>query len=239
MDTEPFIVDLWQYIKGVLFVGEISYSFPLWYLLGLAVALAIIALLVKAKIRLWMILAISMAFLFLGELYKNATPAEGTLWYSVYSIYTELFVSTRNGFFVGFPLVMVGIIFSRFIKSPSRYGILFGIGQLFIGWILFVYHIPMWMYVSGAGLFCCSANTSLRDSTLYKKLRIQSVWIFLVHMYLIFVFAMIDLALPDYSICKSVFLTWVVVGTLTLLTTISLEYLRNNKGWSFLSKLIS
>ena len=239
MNKMPFWWDAGEYIKGVLFVGEIAYSYPLWYLLGLVVALTIVALLIKLKLRLWVILAISMIFLASGELYKNATPAEGTFWFSVYNIYTELFVSTRNGFFVGFPLVMVGILFSRFMISQSRYGIMFGIGLLFIAWILFVCNIPMWMYVSGGGVFYCSTNIPLGDSTAYKKLRIQSVWIFLVHMYFIFVFAMIDLALPDYSICKSVFLTWFVVGTLTLLTTISLEYLRNKRGWNFLSRLIS
>lgn len=153
MDTEPFIVDLWQYIRGVLFVGEISYSFPLWYLFGLAVALTIIALLIKAKLRLWMILAISMLFLALGELHKYASPADGTLWCSVYNIYTELFVSTRNGIFVGFPLVMVGVLFSKLMTSPSKYGIMLGIGLVVIGWLLFVYDIPMWMYVSGGVSF--------------------------------------------------------------------------------------
>lgn len=153
MDAEPFYIDLWQYFRGVIFVGEIEYSYPLWYLLGLVVALTMVALFLKIRLKLELILVISLVFLLIGELYKSVLPVEGTVYYNIYNFYTGLFCSTRNGFFVGFPLVMIGMIFGKYMSSQTKMGILLGLCLLIFGWLMFVKAIPMWMYITGGGHF--------------------------------------------------------------------------------------
>ncbi len=240
LNKREFYLDFIEYVKGVLFVGEIAYAFPLWYLLGLCVAFSLICIGLKLKLNMISILIISFIFLAIGELYKYTNQSELCYpWNDIYSTYTDLFKSTRNGFFEGFPLVMGGVFLYKVFGKDNRWTLLIATMMLIIGAMMFNQEMPMWMYVIGGGLFLFSISFNISDNSIYKRLRVQSIWIFLLHMYFIFVFAMLDVLIPEFFICKYVFILWAVVGLLTLSVSLSLEYLRGNKGWNFLDRFIS
>ena len=96
------------FIRNTLLVGENFMSWPLWYLLALIVAVSIIYMLLKLKVsKKWIVvISILMAFVGVGIDYCY----ENELFNPLTEIYFKLFLKTRNGFFIGFLFVSLGML---------------------------------------------------------------------------------------------------------------------------------
>ena len=113
------IVMISSMVRGWLFVGQNYGSWIMWYILAYIVAL----LLIKDLHRMFsypVIIGISFLMLTIGWLYSFNHDT-----YSI-ALYDNLFKSTRNGFFWGFPCVCAGFVVSMMFgqQRTSRTSIL-------------------------------------------------------------------------------------------------------------------
>ena len=90
-----------QYIQNVVFVGENYLSWPLWYLLGLLQAGIIIWIGEKIRLPLWGYLILALMFYLLPDYLQLESN----------HLYLSLFKTIRNGFFLGFPCMVLGGLF--------------------------------------------------------------------------------------------------------------------------------
>ena len=99
------------FFRNFLLVGENYMSWPLWYLLALIVAVSIIYILLRLKVsKGWIvIISIMMALIGVGLDYCK----ENSLMTHITNLYFTAFLKTRNGFFVGFLYVALGMFLSK------------------------------------------------------------------------------------------------------------------------------
>lgn len=96
-------------VKEVLF-----YPYVLWYILAVMIATLLLAPVVLTKIETKVIIpALVLYFL---AIFNNRYYflIEGTKIAVMYSWYENIFISTRNGIFVGFPFMLCGCLISRY-----------------------------------------------------------------------------------------------------------------------------
>lgn len=93
------------YLRNILLVGENYLSWPLWYLLGLLWAGVIIWIANKLKIPFWGLCLLALILFLVPKL----NLIKGS------SLYWKFFLTTRNGFFVGFPFMVLGGVIRKFL----------------------------------------------------------------------------------------------------------------------------
>lgn len=106
---------IYQYVKGVLLVGESHYSWHLWFLLALLVAVVAIWGMLRLHCKVQHIFLIGLLLMCIGQLMDHlhhGNPS-GSLTY-ILDKYYALFVNTRNGLFQGLGFVSGGMLISRF-----------------------------------------------------------------------------------------------------------------------------
>lgn len=97
--------------RNILLVGENYMSWPLWYLLGLITAICIIYCLLRFRFSVNGIVIISVIIAVLGVSldYLN----DNSILPYISDLYFSVFVTTRNGLFVGFMYVALGLLCTR------------------------------------------------------------------------------------------------------------------------------
>lgn len=178
------------FIRNVLFVGENYMSWPLWYLLALIVAVLIIWGLLKLRISRKAILLLSIITAFIG-VGLNYCHENGTL-QTLTDAYFSIFVKTRNGLFVGFMYVALGMICSYGHKNA----LLVEIICLILGVVGLALNFPLANAFVVYALFSCVSRIDgkviRRESAQFC--RSLSTIVYLIHMYfvalLVYVFDM-------------------------------------------------
>ena len=99
------------FFRNFLFVGENYYSWPLWYLQGMCVAGTIIYVFIKTGLGIKSMMAFALVLVCSG-FYLDWCHDNGS-GNAIVSLYYKLFQSTRNGFFQGFPYMMIGILIAE------------------------------------------------------------------------------------------------------------------------------
>lgn len=149
-------------------------SWPLWYLLALIVAVGIIYILLKIRVpENWIVvISVIMAIIGLGLDYCK----ENSILQPVTDMYFSVFQKTRNGFFVGYLYVALGLLCSRIKEVP-----LIGVISLFVvGIIGIILKLPLANAFIVLSLFFYSASTQCCNLTIgtSKELRVMSSIIF-------------------------------------------------------------
>ena len=172
-----FIKSLAIYTRNILLVGENFWSWPLWYLLAMFVAGCIIYLLLRCKVKrtYWYILAVLFAVsgVFIDELRAND-------WGGV-NLYYSIFKTTRNGFFIGFPYIALGVFISSHGVRLHQIGLFV---LLMIGFAAQLFDIPLSNFVTIYALFALILGLHLptRKDDLYINMRLSSSVIYFTHM---------------------------------------------------------
>ena len=168
------------FIRNFLLVGENFYSWPLWYLLALIVAVMLILVCSFFKLTRYHVLIISIIFFLLGIGIDYCN--QNGLIPQLMDLYFKLFKSTRNGFFIGFIYVVLGMQIActgRIVRN----GIL--LGGLFLGILLSFFYPSIGSVLITYFLFQLILKMPMKF--LREKycihLRIMSTIIYLVHMY--------------------------------------------------------
>lgn len=121
-----------------LFVGEIMFSWPLWYLHALIVSIILVCLLYKAKLSLIQIWIVSVIMMIFGYFINNTSLSDMNSSFSKISqsIIYLLGSADRNGPFRGFALVTTGMIIHKYLIN-HRYKCVLGISCILISYILY------------------------------------------------------------------------------------------------------
>ena len=164
------------FARNFLLVGENYMSWPLWYLLGMLVAACLVYIMVKCNFKGHAMCLIGVLFVFFGYcLDKDIIP---------FDIYTSLFKTTRNGFFVGLPYILIGMLIASKGVLKSK-GVLSAI--LVMSFLLHVLGCKLAMFVVIYSFFSLMLQINLKKmhNDLYRNLRLASTVVYFVHMLLV------------------------------------------------------
>lgn len=206
-----FIKSLAIYTRNILLVGENFWSWPLWYLLAMFVAGCIIYLLLLCQVKrtYWYILAAFFAFA--GVLLDQLHASD---WGGV-NLYYSLFKTTRNGFFIGFPYMALGLFTS---SHGTRLHQIALFALLMIGFAAQLFDIPLSNFVTIYALFVLilGINVPTRTDDLYMNMRLSSSVIYFTHMLWV---GLLLLLFPKL-LAIPLFVTAVIFSCLTAVVTI-------------------
>jgi hypothetical protein len=191
------------FVRKLLLTGSNPFSYHLWYLLAVAVACLLIYLLGKAKVSMSIIWILGICLMLIGYWLENTTVTAGL-------IYKEIFESSNNGFTFGLAAFTTGMLL--FVKK--KYSMPIAIMLMVVS--LFLYNIrgPFYSFFGGTSLFLFSVTIDLPESSLYKKMRSWSTWIYFIHMY--FVFFIMTAIIHDW-IKLNRFEGWLLVSMVSLI----------------------
>lgn len=184
-EKTPFLYNIYDYVRGLVFLGEHFNSWHLWYLLSSVYAYIFVIVLFRLRLnyKKWIIAAGSVCLLsiLITELavYSGELPA-------VLQVIRALLSSTiaTGRLLHGSFFIPAGILMAN--KNLSKRTCLF----LFAGCFLGNYLIEnsaistMLMHVSAIALFGFVLHIDLKDHRIYIVLRKLSTYIYLIHMYI-------------------------------------------------------
>lgn len=172
-------------------MGESYYSWNLWYLHGLLLAIIMIYILLKCKIKPKYIVILGiMVFglgIYLDTVIENIECIEHLpiIMRKLLNIYLWLFERVRNGIFKGFPYVAIGMYIAH-MKTKVSWKCSFLI--LVIGMILYYYKIQFGLFIYTTGFFLCLLAIPLKGCRHSEYFRKNSLLIYLLHMIFVFMY---------------------------------------------------
>lgn len=196
-DKQGLVHAILVFVRDTIFTG--SYT-QLWYLNGLIVAVIITSVLLYKKVSLKKILLCAIILYLIGlfaqswfgfiEPLKELTP---TLW-SILELIEKVIVTTRDGVFLGFPFVSLGMCFAFFDIKISKKKSFVG---LCISMVLLLFEVFLFQYIGFVHehnmylflvpvtffLFAFVKEVQLADNAIYKTLRTLSSLIFFGHLW--------------------------------------------------------
>ena len=221
----PWFIDCLLYIRGLIFLGEHPYSWPLWYLWALCCSCFIIRLAFKFNIKLEILFLAGLLLMYGGYKYESASIEQ------LDGLRIIAYENTRNVFCQGLAYVTAGMILQKYQLLCHKW---LGITLLFISFIFLFLKWPFAFLISGIGLFIIMGSFSppkniAKYHSYFVFLRKMSVWMYFLHMYFIF---LISLILDNHNhLYTNVYSVW---GLATLLTTclslIAYKFSLSNKG---------
>ncbi len=210
------------FFRNILFIGENYMSWPLWYLLALIVSVGIILILLQLKCSLNKILVISVITAFIGVLldYFHANAE-----IKLVELYFEIFQKTRNGFFVGFMYVAIGMRLSKIKRMP----LLLIVGFLSIGIVGVITNITLLYSLIVTVLFVAAVSIRIRNLSKTSTCRHMSIIVYYIHMLIT------GLLVEIFHVPYGAFLfLWIVVLSLIIST-----FLLKHGGHEYINSLVS
>ena len=236
INDHGFVFDIVSYLYSIILVGETSYAWPLWYLLGLIVAVTIIYFLHRLGMSLFKIWTIAMILMLLGYFLKQGLDSTNSVVYGICRFNKFLFgEADRNGLYRGFALVSSGMLIRQYYEKLDH-SLLTGFMFLCISFILYYFDLPFPLFFSGTGIFLMVTSFNMIDRSLWPKLREQSIWIYFIHMHIIFILDK-TIAYQIVSL-ENIFFVWIAVFGITWIIAMGLSFLRKYKYLRCLSSLI-
>lgn len=103
------------FCRNVIFTGENHMSWPLWYLLALIWASFLVKIMLKWKMKVeWILISgLCLTLIGWGVKYVLETEHADDCLEKIVFVYKKTFVGTRNGLFVGFGFVSVGMFLGK------------------------------------------------------------------------------------------------------------------------------
>lgn len=190
-------------IKNYILVGENFYSWQLWYLLGLIVAVIIIYFLAKLKLNYKIITIISLVLFLIGIGIDTLSINE--VFENQLNVYYAVFSTTRNGFFYGFFYVSLGMLIANKEEKIAIIDIAILILSI-VGLLLFNASPFKRLYIALLAfiIFKISLNVNLKNSPIYLICRKLSIKVYLIHMYFVALYRLFISSSEDvynYLVC--------------------------------------
>lgn len=171
----------------------------LWFLLALIVACGLVWCMYRAGAKPWLIVAAGGMLFIIGcvgdNWYFNQQLPE-SIW-KIYSMYFKYFVTMRNGVFYGAFFVAVGLWFAKArarIPFPAAAAGFLVSALLMYGEVKRCQNVNMVFTSAPAAFFLIAAALEAPrgqqgGGLLYKRLREMSQWIYLTHVYFLYIFS--------------------------------------------------
>lgn len=167
------------FLRNVLLVGENYWSWPLWYLLAMIVAGCILYLLLRVRCPQRGIYSVAIGLAVMGVVLNFIH--EQAMGANYLDVYFSLFKTTRNGFFVGFPYIVVGVAIAEHGVIKSRTVLWM---MLVLALVLQMQGLPLVLFFLVYALFSLVLHWELPNdrSERYYNARLSSTVIYFVHM---------------------------------------------------------
>jgi hypothetical protein len=226
-------------LRMFLFVGEIIFSWPLWYLHALIVAIIFIYILQKCRMKLIHIWVISIIMMLIGyfiNYFTTSVNSNNTITAICHNIVYILGSADRNGPFRGFALVTTGMIIRKY-QHYIRHEYALGSICVVSSWLLFSYSHPFHLLLLGGGLFIIAASIQIKDKPIYSTLRIHSTFIYFIHMYLVVIahgFSKSFITNTTY-----VYIIWILISLISFIVSLLFNKIRKITTFQWLNHLIS
>ena len=239
VNRHTFEDNLLYCLRKFFFAGEIVFSWPLWYVHALIVAIIFIFLLQKCRMTLIHIWIISIIMMLIGYFINYCTTSancNNKLTTICQNLVFILGSADRNGPFRGFALVTTGMIIRQYLHYiKHEYAI--GLICIITSWLLFIYSLPFYLIFLGGGFFIITASIQTKDRPIYATLRIHSIFIFFIHMYFaVFVHSLFKSFVTNTT-CA--YLIWLIIFFICLVASILFNQLRRIRFFQWLNHLIS
>lgn len=206
-DEVGFTSALIVYFRNFLLVGENFWSWQLWYLLALVVSGCLIWGCLKCGLGVKGMVIVAGSLLMVGLVISESHDTE------ISKLYFRVFKTLRNGFFEGFPYMVIGIIVANSKRLPM--------------WLLAIILIcSMTMYMNGMkislffvlwSMFSLLLQTDISISyETSSVLRFSSKVIYLIHM-LWFGLLSVTLHIESFALFSSVLFLSAVSAILLIL----------------------
>ena len=101
--------------------------------------------------------------------------------------------------------------------------------------ILYKFNYPFWPFLGGMAVFLIAVQINIANKFDYNALRKESMWIYYIHMYIIFIFMV---AIRQLHISVSGMLLLLCVCIITFGCSRMLIWLNKHQGFRHLEKLI-
>ena len=226
-------------LRKFLFAGEIVFSWPLWYVHALIVAIIFIFLLQKRRMTLIHIWIISIIMMLIGYFINYITTSancNNTLTSICQDCVFILGSADRNGPFRGFALVTTGMIIRQYLHY-IRHEYAIGLICIVTSWLLFCHSLPFYLIFLGGGIFIIAASIQIKDRPIYATHRIHSIFIYFIHMYFaVFVHSIFKTFVTNIT---RVYVAWIVIFLISLVASIIFNRLKKIKSFQWLNHLIS
>lgn len=205
------IQSILSYCTSIIFFGESPYSWPLWFIYSLSIVTFLLSFTYNKNFKKFLILVALLSYL--SNYFVNYTELDS---FRIIKLFNMLLGRT----FGGGIYILTGIYLYKFISRGHldyKNSCFIVISALLLSMILFYYKLPFWELGSGLGFVMMGLYINLRVSSFWKKLRIQSMWIYYSHMYVIVIMWIIfpDLLQNYYIIfIASVYLVSIILAYL-------------------------
>ena len=217
--------DVVVYFGRVLLSGESEYAYPLWFLYSMAIVLTIYAVLYKIKHIERILFALFAIVLAVNSLQSWECLQDISL--------LKLFNLLTQRTLGGGTYIMAGIILYRMRFVPSLW---LSLAFVAVSVLLFVLHLPYWELCGGVALFAVALRINSSESSPRTWWRSMSMWIYYLHMYVIFFLSL-------YFGAEGEFLTAPVLYCIVLALAVALSALlvrlQATKSCAWLNFLIS
>lgn len=213
-------------VISILVKGEISYAWPLWFLYSLLlISLGFWATNQSKVLRNFFILTICVFYL----AYQSITYLEPSEFpYYVQILYKFLPIRALGG--GGY--LLCGIVVYNLFSKIANVGCF--IGMLVISLLLFFNGFPLFELFGGVAVFLFATFITIGRMKLSHNMRIQSMWIYYLHMYAIFAIVMLS---RSYGIRLELWPTYIIVLTITMIVSYLLSKLQLRPKFRFLTFL--
>lgn len=223
-------------LKRIILVGEIPFSWPLWYLHALVVSIFIIWCFVKRRAHLSVIWLIGLGLMALGfAINKADVNSISPSLKAAIEWYNDVFMTTRNGIFLGIGYVTTGMMISKYqayIKSKA-YNMFLGVALLAAAIMCFILEVDYWTLLSGTAIFIICKNISLPSSPIYCILRSLSTIIYVSHMLIL---AVLIKLLPK----NDSFVLFATIGyIMSLVAAIAIYYISKHERMKWFRRFIN
>ncbi|MDQ2178545.1 acyltransferase [Marinifilum sp. D714] len=162
----------------------------IWFLPSLWIGVSITFFLLYRNIKVAKIVLIAVVFYIIGSFGFSYLPlSEGTFAGKIYQVYNDIFVTSRNGIFAGFPFVAIGALLAfKGVKKKSTFNLVMTLlfGSLFILEAVFIKNkmntnVDMGFFLVPSIYFLMSwlIQFNLPTNPIYIRLRNLSMLIFL------------------------------------------------------------
>lgn len=221
--------DVARYVSMTLIDGESPYAWPLWFIYSMAIVLLILSFSNRPK-RAVSIGMIVFSIIYLINFIDIGSIANPTL-RDALKIFDRLTVRSLGGAIY----VCAGMLLFRHEKTTSRL-MLLPVVLLALSIALFYAELPFSPLSGGVGLFILGLKPGLRDSDTYLKIRASSMWIYYIHM--IVLFPLIVIANSSGTYANPVFALGGAI-TVTSLLALALIRLGRKPGFGWLASLVN
>lgn len=243
------LIGVWSVL---LFVGDQGH---LWYLGATIVAVVFLSIFLYHQVNIkWLVLIAAVLYIWgaFGDAYFGFIKpfvSEGMAG-NLYNIYKFVVGESRNGFFMGFPFVLMGFIFAqgKINLKPAISLIGFFVSLVCLGCEVFIlkyndipidYNMYIFLLPTIFFMFAFASSVSLKNRPIYLKLRTAGVLIYFSHLIIdSFITFSIDFIYGILSINLAQF-QFLISLTVTLLFAFGIERLSRKEKFTWINLLIS